>query len=290
MAKKSDIPIGVADINEFLATQDDFALELAIYHQAKLLGLEVTHGGNYEDPLTKKPRQYDLRVFRILGDQRIDLAIECKSLSPSFPLLISRIRRIPEESYHEVIWSYNDDGTSSRFRIPGLDTNARTARLRNRDSVYPEGEFVGKATTQIGRNDKGQFLSGDGQVFDKWSQALASAADLVFDATDHYEDSENGICNSFICPVVVVPDGTLWVVDYEDDGAVRGDPVQTDEATLFVGREYWGVVNHPGYAISHLHFCTRSGVVALLSQVADDPRLWERLFPVGAILASVAGD
>lgn len=290
MVRKSDISIGAADIREFLATQDDFALELAIYHQAKLLGLEVTHGGNYEDPVTKKPRQYDLRVFRTDGDNRIDLAIECKSLSPSFPLLISRIRRILEESYHQVIWSYNDDDTGGPFRIPGLDANARTASLRNGDSLYPAGAFVGKATTQIGRNEKGQFVSGDGQVFDKWSQALASAADLVFDATDHYVASENGVCNAFICPVLVVPDGTLWVVDYEDDGAVRSDPVQTDEATLFVGREYWSVVSHPGYAISHLHFCTRSGIVALLSRVAGDPVFWGSVFPAGPILASVSGD
>ena len=290
MARKSETPIGVADIREFLATQDDFALELAIYHQTKLLGLEVTHGGNYEDPVTKKPRQYDLRVFRAHGDNRIDLAIECKSLSPSFPLLISRIRRIPEESYHQVIWSHDDDDASGPFRIPGLDANARTASLRNEDSLYPAGEFVGKATTQIGRNDKGQFVSGDGQVFDKWSQALASAADLVFDATEHHADSENGFCNTFICPVLVVPDGTLWVVDYEDDGAVRGDPRQIDEATLFVGREYWGIVSHPGYTISHLHFCSRSGIVALLGRVAGDQLLWESVFPVGPILASVAGD
>ncbi len=290
MAKISETPIGVADIREFLATQDDFALELAIYHQAKLLGLEATHGGNYEDPVTKKPRQYDLRVFRAHGDNRIDLAIECKSLSPSFPLLISRIRRIRDESYHQVIWSHEDDDAGGRLRVPRLDANARTASLRNGDSLYPAGEFVGKATTQIGRNAKGQFLSGDGQVFDKWSQALASAADLVFDAVKHYEDSENGVCSTFICPVLVVPDGTLWVVDYEDDGAVRGDPVQTNETTVFVGREYWELVSHPGYAISHLHFCTQSGIVALLGRVADDPALWEKVFPVGPILASVAGD
>lgn len=92
MAKISEAPIGSTDISEFLATQDDFALELFVYHEAQNLGLDVSHGGTYEDPLTHKSRQYDLRASRICGDNRIDLAIECKSLRQSFPLLISRMR------------------------------------------------------------------------------------------------------------------------------------------------------------------------------------------------------
>ena len=142
---------------------------------------------------------------------------------------------------------------------------------------------------QIGKNDKGRFVSGDAQVYDKWSQALASAADLVFDATSHYEESEHGVCTTFVCPVLVVPDGTQWVVDYENDGEVRVDPVRADEAQLFVGREYWDIV-HPDYAISHLHVCTKSGIVALLGRVAGDQRLWAEVFPIRPILASVAGD
>jgi hypothetical protein len=106
MLKQDDVPITSADLQEYLARQDDFGLELFVYSMARSLGMAATHGGTYADPVTKKPRQYDVRAHLARDDLRIDVAIECKSLRPSFPLLVSRIPRIPEESYHQVVDSF----------------------------------------------------------------------------------------------------------------------------------------------------------------------------------------
>jgi hypothetical protein len=62
MAKVRDTPITVTDINDYLCTQDDFDLELHVHRTAAQIGLTVSHGGTYEDPVTKKHRQYDVRV------------------------------------------------------------------------------------------------------------------------------------------------------------------------------------------------------------------------------------
>src|SRR5438309_4953914 len=101
--KKPDHIITADDINEYLSTRDDFALELYVYHEAMELGLLATHGGTYVDPVTKKHRQYDVRAFFERDSCRVSLAIECKRLQPTYPLLLSRIPRAPSESFHQLI-------------------------------------------------------------------------------------------------------------------------------------------------------------------------------------------
>jgi hypothetical protein len=88
MAKFCNTPINAADLREYLDTQDDFALELHAYRMARAHGFSAFHGGTYEDPATKKTRQYDVRASFALGAKHIDLTIECKSLKRSYPLLV----------------------------------------------------------------------------------------------------------------------------------------------------------------------------------------------------------
>jgi len=280
MKKMRDVPISVNDIKEYLATQDDFALELYVYNQARSLGFYATHGGTYEDPVTKKSRQYDIRAFIENNNRRIDLAIECKSLQPSFPLLISRIPRIAEESFHHVIFSFKreEDSFSPSHILP----SSKLAAIRSPLSIYPEDEHVGKSTSQIGRNENGDLGSGDGKVFDKWFQALASADELISDATQHYKKFDNKKCITIVIPLLVVSDGTLWVADYANDGALMFEPKQVDEALLFVGREYSRLSLSP-YTVSHLHIFTKSGVLAFFRKLAVENGIWDEIFPMSEI-------
>jgi hypothetical protein len=187
MARVRDTPITTADIREYLDTQDDFDLELHLYRTATQLGLVASHGGTYEDPITKKHRQYDVRAWAERRQQRLDLAIECKALRPSFPLVVSRIPRAADESFHHLILSHTREPDSGEvYSRIDLD-RARTLPMDGRYSIYGQGEPVGKSTTQVGRNDKGEFVAWDGEAFDKWSQALASADDLVNGASGAHE-------------------------------------------------------------------------------------------------------
>jgi hypothetical protein len=234
MAKLRDQPITASDISEYLAAQDDFNLELYVYNTAKAMGISATHGGTYEDPVTKKSRQYDVRAAVQRGNSRIDLAIECKSLQPSFPLLISRIPRLEEESFHELIYSFEPSDQIKMLLMNPIESRALS--LWGDQSIYRRKEFVGKATAQIGRTEKGELVSGDTKVFDKWSQALASADELVFTAAHAHENYKMKMFLTFVLPVLVVSDGTLWVADYSADGVLETSPAQVEEALLFVGR------------------------------------------------------
>ena len=89
----------------------------------------------------------------------------------------------------------------------------------------------------MGRKTGAVFISSDAESYDKWGQALSSAHDLVQQAVDGA--SNRGVNQFFvlILPVLVVPDQSLWAVDYNEAGQ-RSPPQQVDRATLFVGREY----------------------------------------------------
>ncbi|MGM9489738.1 hypothetical protein [Ideonella sp. YS5] len=285
MAKLRDDAITASDVADYLATRDDFALELFVYSQARALGLQATHGGAYEDPVSKKTRQYDVRASLLKSNRRIDLAIECKSLRPSYPLLLSRIGRVEAESFHQFIYSRKP--RTSNFAMGPL-VPADVATVRGIESLYPPGEYVGKSTAQIGKNDRGDFVSADAEVYEKWTQALASASDLVINAVRHYKTSEQGVCITFVQPVLVVSDDTLWVADYSDEGVLQSDPRQIDQALLYVGQEYWKPMS-VAYTASHLHICTKSAARSLLERVASDEAFWNRVFPHEAITRVIKG-
>ena len=286
MAKLREHTISAADLADYLATQDDFALELYVYSQARALGLSATHGGTYVDPVTKKSRQYDVRASLVRNNRRIDLAIECKSLRPSYPLLISRIGRIEPESFHQFIYSHKP--RRDNFGLTTALIPAEVATVRGDQSIYPAGEYVGKSTAQIGKNEKGETISADGEVYDKWSQALASASELIADAVHRYKESSMGVCITAVIPVLVVSDATLWVADYSDDGLLQSAPQQVDQALLYVGREYWKPMT-VAYTVSHLHICTKAAVKTFFERIAADLPFWDSVFPEETVAQVVKG-
>ena len=96
--------IDAAAISTYLETQSDFDLEQFVYRSLIERGIEATHGGTYVDPVTKKYRQYDIRAMRLYEREcGIRMAIECKRLTPEFPLVVLRVPRPDLESAHEVV-------------------------------------------------------------------------------------------------------------------------------------------------------------------------------------------
>src|SRR5580700_9207711 len=91
--------ITAADISDYLASADDFAFEREVYSVAKGLGFHTQHAALYIDPVTGKPRQFDVRASIAPGQNKVALAIECKSLTMDFPLLVSCVPRETNESF-----------------------------------------------------------------------------------------------------------------------------------------------------------------------------------------------
>lgn len=276
MVRRRDESITADDLAEYVATRDDFNLELYVYRTARELGLSATHGGTYEDPITNKPRQYDVRASGRIGNQfRIALAIECKSLRPSYPLLVSRIPRSEKESFHEVIVARQPG--RSRYGLIDAFSSSIAFPYRGLESIYTPGEQVGKSTAQVGRNERGELTSGDSEVFDKWSQALSSAADLINQARDAHDEFGVEIFFSCVLPVLVIADETLWVADYSEMGALVQGPIQVAQTTVFVDRKYSDKLATT-CTLSHLHIYTRSQVRDLLTAVAGPGPMWQEIF------------
>ena len=191
------------------------------------------------------------------------MAIECKALRRSFPLVVSRIPRASDESFHQIVVSLDasvlrqSGDRPYSVTAPFMDRQGKSISLTGSQSIYKPGEYVGKSTNQIGRDLSGELTSADSEVFEKWSQALGSADELLDDARTAIDVDEGSMFWTFVVPILVIPDGTLWVADYSEDGTLVGDPVQATATTVFVGRSYSAAFANT-HVLSHLHVFTSS--------------------------------
>ena len=276
MAKLRETPIGVADLEEYIRDQDDFALELDLFQHALQLEAAAEHGGTYVDPVTGRHRQFDLRI-RIGSPERcLFLAVECKNIGKNSPLLVSRIPREREEAFHDVLHSYS-------HRAPGevagvARDRAEVLRVSDQSGLYPAGRPVGKSTAQVGRTLQGELTSADTESYEKWSQALSSAHDLVNRAFRGCEITLTPACLSVVIPVLVLGDETLWTVDYSSSGSPSGPPARSEEVHLFVDRSY-SVGQSTKYRISHLHIYTRSRFRSVLTDLVHADTVFKKAFP-----------
>jgi len=274
MAKLKTVPILVSDLSEYLSGQDDFRLEVSVFKSFKSRNLKVLHGGTYEDPVTKLPRQFDIRGSIRKNGGLVHLAIECKNLKESFPLLVSTLPRTDEESFHEVVFSHK---TTYRDLI---GSNSDTIRLTTPNSIYEKQKPCGKSTTQVGRDSNGELVTGDGEVYGKWSQAVSSAYDLVSDSNTDFEKNEHGIAFSIIIPVLVINDEVLWEANYNENGELAEDPKQVASSEVYLGKDLYTGPMGVWYTFSHLHIYTLSSFEVFLEKLNSDADYWADLFPV----------
>ncbi len=277
MAKLQTNPIEPKDLEEYISTSDDFRLELEVLNSCSKLGFPTQHGGTYQDPVTKKDRQFDLRTQITKGLCVLKLAVECKNLKTNFPLLVSRVPRTENESYHEIVISTrpSDDPAFASLAL----TNSEAHRFSSADGIFPFKGPVGKSTVQVGRNSAGEIVSGDSEVYEKWSQALASAFDLVSDSNTDYKEFEEGIAATVVLPILVVADASLWVADYSLTGEPEGSPKPCEECQLFIGKDVFTGLPGVEYNFSHLMIFTKTKFEGYLSRLTSNDKYWDLLFP-----------
>lgn len=261
--------ITAKDISECLLAEDDFSLELQVFRACKERGFTASHSGTYEDPVTKKTRQYDIRASKELryvngvDNMRVQLAVECKNLRPYFPLVVQRVPRGSNESYHDIVVC--------------AAPNLGSVRIIHHDGLYQANQLVGKATAQVGRLASGDFTTGDAEVFDKWSQAVSSARELIVESA---RPGNKQFCWTVIIPILVIADGTLWTVDYSHDGT-PSEPKQAKECTIYIDKKDY--FHLPGLLpfscrLTHLHIFTFSEFISFLDTMGSAQYL-EKLFP-----------
>jgi hypothetical protein len=280
-------PVTGQDIRQYLVEQDDFNLELRCLDACRWNNLIAVHGGTYTDPVTGKPRQFDLRASRTMEHYKIQLAIECKNLKEFFPLVVSRVPRQRHESFFEVVMSFQPEAESAGGVLAQMDS-CETLRIPVPTPLYRDDQPVGKATTQPGKRRTGEFESGDAEVYEKWAQAVASAHDLIGEASTEYERNPKSPMFTLILPVLVVADDTLWAVDYSADGAAMEEPKQVEDCTVFLGKTSGGKAFEPSYTLSHLHIYTFSGFEKFLPNLKNHD-FFDDVFDKRAIRDAIRG-
>src|SRR5450759_4229763 len=229
MVKLARTPLSATDLSTILASGSDFAFEMAVLAELDSLGFACDHSHTYIDPVTQKIRQFDIRAkLSFPPDHHLRLSVECKNLQSFFPLVVHRVPRRDDEAFHDLIRYFPMPGSS----IPPI-TDRTVFRNAGKSSRYRTCDIVGKRFDQVGKAPDGAPVIDDSDVFGKLSQALNSANDLI-QAAAH--GSDRGI--HCVLPIIVVPDGTLWAMDYDSHGAVIAAPHQVDEATYFIGHSW----------------------------------------------------
>ena len=113
-----------------------------------------------------------------------------------------------------------------------------TRRFQGPLSIYPVGDPVGKSSEQIARTDDGKFEPrGDKEVYERWAQALSSANDLIHSCTLDGEEI-GATAFSVAIPMLVVPDGTLWTILFDESGDLVQSPQPVNRCSYYVARSY----------------------------------------------------
>ena len=101
----------------------------------------------------------------------------------------------------------------------------------------------------------GELVSNDEATFEKLNQAINSCQDLV----RTFSEKVSPPLRRAVVPVLVVPTGLLWQVDYDPDGAITMLPRQLEKATFFLDSA-WTVMSVYGdrivYRLSHIEVVT----------------------------------
>jgi hypothetical protein len=128
-------------------------------------------------------------------------------------------------------------------------------------------------------NTNANIIASDKEVFDKWGQSLASAEELVEDS--YWEGSNDSPSVSYVAviPMVVVPDGRLWIAEHDSDGNCEHDPHLTDRCSVFVNHEYRMGPERISLRVSHVEFVTFSRLGAFVTECLNNREGIDTIFP-----------
>ena len=287
MSKLKTERISATDLSEYLNSHSDFSFELSVLKMLRENNIECEHGGHYQDPVTNKSREFDIRAIKSIEKFRVRIAVECKNIGGNFPILISCIPRHKQDSYHQIALLRSEPMDKS-YPPSGIYTSrARTLTISGNYSLYKPGEPVGKSTVQVGRrvHDDGIFAN-DSELYEKWGQSISSADDLVKRTYSDGEDDKKSYLSAVI-PFVVIPNNRLWMATYDNDGKLISGPEPTDRCSCFIGKDYeMGTLAHAEINLSHVEIVTFQGMKAFVENYLRSGEDMAKIFP-GKVLHDV---
>ena len=287
MPKLQNEAIRKEDLLEYIESYSDFSFELSVLKMLRDNDINCEHGGLYEDPVTGKSREFDIRATKTISQYRIRLAIECKNIKENFPVLVSCIPRHAKESYHQIAIVGESKSDNTYNFVPLYKSRAQIINLENQYSIYKCGEPIGKSTAQIGRGLDKKITANDGELYDKWSQSLSSSTDLV--STMYWDGDENDdfdLYFSTVIPIVVIPNGRLWQTVYDESGNRTQYPRPSDRCSCFVDKDYsMGTeMAKTRMWISHIEIMTFNGLRSFLNSYIKTEEGMKEIFPQDGIM------
>src|SRR5260221_9507876 len=134
--KSTLAPITEAELEKFVKDESDFGFEMSVLSILRKLEFTCWHSGTYEDPVTQKIREFDIRAEKkSIG--KLFLAVECKNIRTN--LLVSAVPRTRREAFHNII----------KIRPGGVFIFREAQHIGPPDSLYQVGDLVGKRTDQV---------------------------------------------------------------------------------------------------------------------------------------------
>lgn len=280
MVKLKENLISKDDILEYLETYSDFSFEVKVLRYFSSIGYNCQHSGTYEDPVTGKTREFDVRAVhsKCIRENfyiNICFAIECKNIRGNFPLVIHCMPRENDECYLDLIWSSHP---ASYHSI------GRCIKLKGSECPYMFQDPTGKSCDQVGRQDNkdSRIVGSDYDVFDKISQAINSSYDLIVKGHKAYYNKNANVV-TLVVPVLVVPDDRLWTVWYSRSGEIEREPAATKNVEYFIGKKFEVKdnigVSPSAYKLSHLEIVQISDIGNMVRKYRELPAITD-----GAIL------
>jgi hypothetical protein len=193
------------------------------------------------------------------------LSAECKNITPDSPVVVCGRARVKKEAYHDVVVAHGSrTSTTSRVRA-GLD--------------YAEDGFVGKSVLRPESISDAKLKprSSDAEIYGKWSQAVASAHDLLREAI-----ASQSWLFTVVLPVVIVPEDALWTASYDFDGNLKSDPAPSTGCSFYIGHQYEmhdATRSTQAVTLSHIHCFTLPGFTAFLAKLGPKVIDWDHWIP-----------
>lgn len=288
MATKPLTPPTPADVKQVILDESDFAHEMRVgqVYTTILKGHNSAnaseprmerplHSGCYRDYATNKMRQFDYQC-EIIGDfdspnqKKVFLAVECKNIPETCPLVIFCVRRT-EPTYYTYVESNRANSVVRRVDMPNW--------------IYNE-PFVGKKCARIKWRDDGFTIdsqAGEKEVFERYAQALSSAFDLARRSCSFARATHKEVISSLILPLIVLPDRSLWRVDHDGAGSIVGEPVLVEQCSYFVDWRFnageLAHLNQNDFAFTHVQFLTLQGFGAFVAKFSRSRAFWQTIFP-----------
>jgi hypothetical protein len=277
MTKLLDDDINRNDIREYIESRSDFYFELQVLYYLKELGLTCHHGGLYQDPITNKTREYDIRAFKKIKHYQLAFSVECKNVKSNFPVVTLRVPRPRHESFHEVIVS-----APKRGLTPIMAPPFEIFRFTEKFSFYSENDAVGKNIVQVGRSTQGSLVGNDSEIFEKWGQCLSSLSDVLIETSLEIGSIEPIPAHiGSVIPIVVVPDGCLWSIDFDLEGRRLTEPTLIERCPFYVGKDYRyrvGSIEESKFTVSHVEIMTLNGIKSFIKKCTNEAEYIKAFF------------